>query len=81
MVVVAIRIVGIPISSLQASATQRKEHTERQAAVRNQTVDEYVIANAASMREKFVPFFELLGEAEPWRGEGACNFYFVTCNA
>lgn len=47
-----------------ATEQQRREHDERQAAVRNLTVDEYCLANAAELRRKYAPYLELLRAAE-----------------
>ncbi|EOD40115.1 hypothetical protein EMIHUDRAFT_108626 [Emiliania huxleyi CCMP1516] len=44
----------------EASSAQRRRHTARQAAVRNQSVDEYVLANAPLMRAKYAAYAELL---------------------
>lgn len=43
-----------------ATADQKREHDARQSAVRNQSVDEYAMANADEMRRKYAPYFELL---------------------
>ena len=45
-----------------ASEAQQREHHERQAAVRNQSVDAYVLANAAELARKYKPYMELLRE-------------------
>ena len=47
-----------------ATAQQRREHDARQAAVRNLTVDQYCLANAAELRRKYAPYLELLRAAE-----------------
>ena len=43
-----------------ASEAQQRQHEERQAAVRNQSVDAYVLANAAELARKYKPYLELL---------------------
>ncbi|KAL1499506.1 hypothetical protein AB1Y20_011709 [Prymnesium parvum] len=48
-----------------ASVQQRREHLAKQSAVRNQTIDEYVLANAAEMHRKYLPYFELLRDPPP----------------
>ena len=45
-----------------ASEAQQRQHEERQAAVRNQSVDAYVLANAAELARKYKPYLELLRE-------------------
>ena len=45
-----------------ASEAQQRQHEERQAAVRNQSVDAYVLANAAELARKYKPYMELLRE-------------------
>ena len=46
-----------------ASEAQQRQHEERQAAVRNQSVDAYVLANAAELARKYKPYLELLRES------------------
>ena len=46
-----------------ASEAQQRQHEERQAAVRNQSVDAYVLANAAELTRKYKPYLELLRES------------------
>ena len=48
-----------------ATDQQRREHDQRQAAVRNLTVDQYCLDNAPELRRKYAPYLELL------RGEHA----------
>ena len=45
-----------------ASEAQQRQHEERQAAVRNQSIDAYVLANAAELARKYKPYLELLRE-------------------
>ncbi|KAL3900611.1 MAG: hypothetical protein SGPRY_012431 [Prymnesium sp.] len=48
-----------------ATAEQRREHDARQSAVRNQSVDAYVLANAAELRRKYAAYLELLRAPPP----------------
>ena len=43
-----------------ASAQQVRDHTARQASVRNQSADSYALANAADLRHRYAPYLELL---------------------
>ena len=44
----------------RASAEQKRAHAARQAAIRNRTVDEYVLTEASDLRRKYVPYSRLL---------------------
>ena len=52
-----------PPAAPGASEAQQRQHEERQAAVRNQSVDAYVLANAAELARKYKPYLELLRES------------------
>ena len=52
-------------ASPSASDAQRRAHAARQAAIRNRTVDEYVVSEAPELRRKYAAYAELMQGAPP----------------
>jgi len=52
-------------ASPEASDEQRRQHELRQGRIRNQTVDDYVLAGLDHMRQTYAPYFELLSSPPP----------------
>ena len=52
-------------ASPEASEEQRKQHERRQGKIRNQTVDDYVLAGLDHMHQTFAPYLELLKAPPP----------------
>jgi hypothetical protein len=53
-----------------ANADQKKEHASLQAAIRNATVDEYVLSKASELKSKYEPYFEFLRDGKARRHPG-----------